>query len=240
MRQRIFMLKALVITPVKNSLENTLETIKAVASTNTAVHHYIYDDFSDPEVSDVLAAKSRQLGYSYIDLSELTNTPSPNYLTVLKNAQQKALELGVPLIIVESDVVVKPETFNDLLAYVKPDTGMVGNITVDEGGTINFPYLKFKKEKAKFIKTNRSLSFCCTLLSVDFLKNYNFNNLEPTKDWFDTIISEKSIELGFKNYVLIDSPVFHKPHGSRPWKHLKYSNPLKYYWLKFTQRRDKI
>lgn len=234
------MLKALVITPVKNSLDNTLETIKAVASTNTAVHHYIYDDFSDAEVSQVLAAKSTTLGYSYIHLSELTNTPSPNYLTVLKNAQEKALELQVPLIIVESDVVVKTESFNDLLAYLKPDTGMVGNITVDEAGEINFPYLKFKKETAAFIKTNRSLSFCCTLLSVEFLKKYSFSNLEPTKDWFDTIISEKSIELGFKNYVLLDSPVFHKPHGSRPWKHLKYTNPLKYYWLKFTQRRDKI
>ena len=35
-------------------------------------------------------------------------------------------------------------------------------------------------------------------------------------------------------------PVLHRPHQSRPWKQLKYKNPLKYYWLKFTKGLDKI
>jgi len=34
--------------------------------------------------------------------------------------------------------------------------------------------------------------------------------------------------------------VWHRPHSSRPWKQLKYTNPLKYYWLKFTKGLDKI
>ncbi|MBR6465174.1 MAG: glycosyltransferase family 2 protein, partial [Bacteroidales bacterium] len=27
---------------------------------------------------------------------------------------------------------------------------------------------------------------------------------------------------------------------SRPWKLLKYKNPIKYYWIKFTKGMDKI
>jgi hypothetical protein len=34
--------------------------------------------------------------------------------------------------------------------------------------------------------------------------------------------------------------VTHRPHASRPWKQLKYKNPLKYYWLKLTKGLDKI
>ena len=48
-----------------------------------------------------------------------------------------------------------------------------------------------------------------------------------------------SFAVGF--YILqISNPVLHKPHSSRPWKQLKYKNPLLYYWRKLTQRRDKI
>lgn len=240
MLQQFFMLEALVITPVKNALENTLETIKAIQRTESTVSYFVYDDFSDKDVSQTLFAEQSKLGYNYIHLSALTNTPSPNYHTVLIDAQKKAIQLGVPLIIVESDVVVKPHVFKSLLSYISPKTGMVGAITVDDTRTINFPYLKFKNEKEAVIKTSRSLSFCCTLLSLDFLKTFDFAELNSEKDWFDTIISEKSIESGFENYVLLNTPVLHKPHGSRPWKHLKYTNPLKYYWLKFTQKRDKI
>jgi len=46
--------------------------------------------------------------------------------------------------------------------------------------------------------------------------------------------------LGFKNYLMTSLPVLHIPHSSRPWKHLKYTNPLKYYWKKLTEKRDKI
>ena len=45
---------------------------------------------------------------------------------------------------------------------------------------------------------------------------------------------------GFHNYLFINLPVLHRPHGSRPWKKLKYTNPLKYYWLKYTKGLDKI
>src|SRR5690606_28531566 len=104
------------------------------------------------------------------------------------------------------------------------------------------PYLKFKNytNSRGFIETKKSLSFCCTLLSLPFLKRYDFRALKPSKDWFDTFISKQSIALGFKNVVLTETRVLHKPHGSRPWKQVKYSNPVKYYWLKLIKRRDKI
>lgn len=234
--------KAIVITPVKNSLENTLDTIKAIKNSHAEFLYFVYDDFSDENISKSLSDNSRILNYHYTHLSSLTDTPSPNYLTVLKDAQVKALELNLPLIIVESDVEVKADTLSTLVKFSEETSniGMVGAVTVDYNNEINFPYLKFKGKKRKPIETDRSLSFCCTLLSYPFLNNYSFEHLDKSKDWFDTTISYASLENGFKNYVLLDCPVLHKPHGSRPWKQLKYTNPIKYYWLKLTKRRDKI
>jgi len=234
--------KAIVITPVKNSLENTLETIKAIKESQGQYLYFVYDDFSDTETSVQLKEKSAEQGVNYIHLSELTNTPSPNYFTVLKDAQAKSLQHQLPLIIVESDVVVQKNTLQELLSFVQkePKIGMVGAVTVDYDNKINFPYLKFESKERRPIATERSLSFCCTLLSIDFLQQFSFNQLDQGKDWFDTSISNASLSHGFKNYVLLNIPVLHKPHGSRPWKQLKYTNPLKYYWLKFTKGRDKI
>lgn len=234
--------KAIVVTPVKNSLENTLETVKSIKNSNQDFLYYIYDDFSDEAVSRSLAENASVYDYTYIHLSTLTNTPSPNYFTVLKDAQKKAVASNLPLIIVESDVEVQSNTLTELITFCNQNQqiGMVGAITVDYNNEVNFPYLKFKGKKKEPIETNRSLSFCCTLLSLDYLKKYSFENLDQSKDWFDTTISYASIENGFKNFVLLNIPVLHKPHGSRPWKQLKYTNPLKYYWLKLTKGRDKI
>lgn len=234
--------KAIVITPVKNSLENTLATIQSVKNSNNDFLYFVYDDFSDEEVSTTLRLNAIDLDYNYIHLSSLTNTPSPNYKIVLQDAQKKAIELQLDLIVVESDVEVKKETLTNLIAFKNsnPNTGMVGAVTVDHENQVNFPYLKFKSEKSEVINTNRSLSFCCTLLSNSYLHNFSFLDLDNSKDWYDTVISHKATELGFSNYVLMKDRVLHKPHGSRPWKQLKYTNPLKYYWLKLTKGRDKI
>lgn len=234
--------QALVVTPVKNALENTLATIKAIAASNIPVLHIVYNDYSDQETKDGLEENLKNYPYQLIHLEDITNTPSPNYKTVLQDAQKKALEMNLDLIIVESDVEVKSDTLQQLVNFKnnQNNVGMVGAVTVGYDQKVNFPYLKFKDEKKAIIKTNRSLSFCCTLLSVPYLKSYDFMTLDSSKDWFDTVISHKATELGFDNFVLMQHTVLHKPHGSRPWKQLKYTNPLKYYWLKFTKGRDKI
>ena len=236
------MLDAIVITPIKNSISTAMETIIAVNKSKSNIHHIVYNDFSDSETKETLEKNKSTYNFELINLEDITDTPSPNYKLVLQNAQSRALKENIPLIIVESDVKVEIDTFEKMLLFQQSNlkTGLVGAITTDEAGTINFPYLKFKNEKRKSIETNRSLSFCCTLLSLEFLKSYDFLDLDQSKDWFDTYISSKALELDFKNYVLIDVPVYHRPHGSRPWKQLKYTNPLKYYFLKFTKGRDKI
>lgn len=236
------MAKVIVITPVKNSLETTLDTARAIASSTVGVRHIIFNDFSSEETKVGLEQNKSVVGFEVIHLEDLTNHPSPNYKLVLQEAQKIAIEANLPLLVIESDVVIKPDTIADLLSFQNKTTksGLVGSITVDEAGTVNFPYLKFKGVKETVIDTARSLSFCCTLFSTDFLKAYNFMGLDEAKDWYDTFISKKSIELGFKNHVLMNAPVWHRPHASRPWKQLKYSNPIKYYFLKFWKRMDKI
>jgi hypothetical protein len=233
---------ALVITPVKDALEATMETIKAIRSSTVNLAYRVYNDYSSPETESGLSRMAPSHDFQLFHLRDLTNTPSPNYKTVLQHAQKYALDHGLALIIVESDVTVKKDTLQNLLTFgdQHPNAGMIGALTVDEQDTVNFPYLKFKGEKAPLINTKRSLSFCCTLLSNRFLQAYDFSNLDTSKDWFDTHISKKSIELGFENFVLMDTRVLHRPHGSRPWKQLKYTNPIRYYLNKFFKGRDKI
>ena len=235
-------LNAIIVTPVKNALDNTLATIQKITKSNIQVQHFVYNDFSDEETLSGLEKNKNEFGYTLINLSEILNTPSPNYKYVLQDAQRKALAENVPLIIVESDVEVAPDTFEKMIDTLakNENPGLIGAITVDENKEINFPYLKFKNKKEQLFKTDRSLSFCCTLFSPAFLKTNDLMQLQEGKDWYDTSISQQAISLGFTNYILMDAPVLHKPHGSRPWKKLKYSNPIKYYFQKFIKGRDKI
>jgi hypothetical protein len=236
------MAQVLVITPVKNAIETTLDTARAIAASTVKVKHVIFNDFSTVETKESLEKHREELGYGLIHIEDLTDHPSPNYKLVLQLAQQQALEAGIPLLVVESDVVVTPNTIETLLdqLHSDPKAGLIGSVTVDEKGLVNFPYLKFKGIKEPVIATQRSLSFCCTLFSPAFLQAYDFKGLDEAKDWYDTFISKKSVELGFKNTVLMHAPVWHRPHASRPWKQLKYSNPLKYYFLKFWKGLDRI
>lgn len=236
------MAEVLVITPVKNSIDTTLDTARAIAASDVPVRHVIFNDFSTAETKVSLEENKSKIGFELIHIEELTDHPSPNYKLVLQLAQQMALDGGMPLLVVESDVVIKPETISSLLSFQRNNakSGLVGSVTVDDKGVVNFPYLKFKEAKDPIIRTQRSLSFCCTLFTLEFLNSFDFKGLDEAKDWYDTFISKKSIELGFENAVLMNAPVWHRPHASRPWKQLKYKNPLKYYFLKFWKGLDKI
>ena len=185
---------------------------------------------------------SKEYGFQLVNLSDLTDHPSPNYLLVLQKTQQEAIEAEAGLLIVESDVTVQPNTLQSLFdgAIERKDCGMAAAITTDESGAINFPYLYAKGRKPKVYDEKKRFSFCCTLLTLDYLKAFDFHQLDASKNWFDVTISHESLNKGFHNYLFINLPVLHRPHGSRPWKQLKYTNPLKYYWLKFTKGLDKI
>lgn len=154
-----------------------------------------------------------------------------------------SLKKNAHLLIIESDVIVGPETINGLnrLADKLPDAGLIGSVTVDHDGKVNFPYLYALTDgKTGTYVSEHSISFCCTLLTNKFLQKFDFNELSETLDWFDVPITRKSRAIGFKNYISKDLPVFHQPHGSRPWKMLKYKNPILYYLKKFIFRHDRI
>ena len=234
--------EAIVITPVKNSINTTLRTIDAISKSKADFEYYVFNDFSTDENTLELEKARVNFGFNLINLSDITNTPSPNYKLVLEIAQKKALTCNCPLLIIESDVVIKNDTIEGLIAIMKmkKDAGMVGAITVDETGNYNFPYTFEKIKRAEIINTTHSLSFCCTLLSVDLLKQFNFGTLSENKDWFDVFISKQSKKLGFSNYLSKQHEVLHLPHSSRPWKHLKYKNPILYYLKKLITKRDRI
>ena len=233
-----------IITPVKDSINLTLETVKAIMQSDIKYPftYTIYNDFSTEENTVLLKKASGELGFQLVNLSEMTEHPSPNYLLILQTAQEKALEEEAGLLIVESDVVVNKNTLQELIEGAERNNacGIAAAVTVDEKGDINYPYLYAKGKENQVIVAKKRLSFCCSLLMPAFMKKYDFHLLNPEKSWYDVTISHQSLQLGFKNYLFTTLPVLHRPHSSRPWKKLKYTNPLKYYWQKFIYKRDKI
>ena len=226
-----------IIMPVKDSLETAERAIRAAVSSGYNVH--VYDDYSLPENAARLDELSRETGIEVIHLSEKTDHPSPNYRWVLIDAQRKCIQKGSHLVIIESDVIINHSTIATLLSGITPGTGMVAAVTTDEQGAINFPYEYARKIKADGVCKKR-FSFCCTLLTNKLLQAYDFHQLDPKKSWYDVPISHMSRQLGFENILQISNPVVHIPHSRRPWKQLKYTNPLRYYWRKLTKGLDKI
>lgn len=236
--------KLLIITPVKDSIQTTLDTIHAIMKSriNTPHSYTIFNDNSTPENTEILEKEAKKNGFRLVNIADLTDHPSPNYLLVLQMAQREALEQNAGLCIVESDVTVKPDTLQHLFdgAKGRKDCGIAAAVTVDEEGVINYPYLYAKGRENQEYETKKHCSFCCSLLTPALLRQFDFRQLNSEKNWFDVTISHQSLALGLKNYLFTTLPVLHRPHQSRPWKQLKYKNPLKYYWLKFTKGLDKI
>lgn len=233
-----------IIMPVKDSLETAEEAIRAIVRSGHTLT--VYDDYSTPENAARLDALHEELGIRVVHISEHVDHPSPNYRWVLRTAQREALEQNRDLVIVESDVLVQPETIDRLVESKKTASlkekspiGMVAAVTVNDEGVVNFPY-EYARKIRKDGPCKKRFSFCCTLLTQELLRAYDFELLDPEKNWYDVHISHMSVKLGFENILQVSNPVIHRPHSSRPWKQLKYTNPLLYYWRKLTQRKDRI
>lgn len=234
-----------VVLPVKNSLHSVVLTIEALmeSTIEQGFSLTVYDDYSDREIADELDRLAHLYGFRVVHLSDVTTHPSPNYRLVLQMAQTHALSQGAHLIIVESDVVVKRDTLSELYRYagsLGSNPGLIAAVTVDDTDVINYPYLYASRIKTGVVATRKRLSFCCTLLTNTFLAAYDFSLLDPAKSWYDVFISHKATEIGFQNYLITSSRVVHRPHSSRPWKLLKYTHPVKYYWRKYIRGLDKI
>lgn len=232
----------LIITPVKNSIQTTLKTIESVSSSEGNFEYIVFNDFSDSETKSSLERNSRIYGYELVNIEDYTTQMSPNYRLILQLGQQKALSGGIPLIIVESDVVVKKDTIKSLISISEAysNAGMVAAITVNENNEYNFPYTFEKEKNNDIVISKHRLSFSCTILTLSLMKKINFESLPKTKDWFDVFISHQSKKYGFVNILAKNLEVFHLPHSSRPWKKLKYEHPVLYYVQKYLKQRDKI
>jgi len=227
-----------ILTPVKDSPEIALRTIKSIMDSTITVEfsYTVYNDFSTEETTAILENESKKLGFTLVNLNKITMHPSPNYLLILQIAQQRANFENAHLLIIESDVLVEKNTIQRMYEYALEldNPGMIAAITTDMNHKVNFPYLYAKKISADVVNSKKRLRFCCSILTNSLLNSYNFDILNPERAWHDQFISQKSIELGFKNYLITSLPVIHIQHSIYPWKHLKNSQPFKYYWKKFT------
>ena len=232
-----------IIMPVKDSINVAERAIRTIV--NSGYKLCIYDDNSLPRNAQYLDELAADLDIQVVHISDLTDHSSPNYRLVLQHAQQVALTTNKHLVIIESDVIVQQDTLYKMWAEVQAGVGMVAAVTVDEQGTYNFPYhyargWRYRLYRQRTIATKKRFSFCCTLLTNELLHKADFQLLDPTKNWYDVTISHWSVHLGLINLLMLGNPVLHFPHASRPWKRLKYTHPLRYYWRKFTQKLDKI
>ena len=75
-----------IITPVQDSIESTLQTLRAICASDLpgAAHsRTVYNDFSTPENTARLAAAAKEIGFTLVNLADLTDHPSSIYLLVL-------------------------------------------------------------------------------------------------------------------------------------------------------------
>ena len=226
-----------IIVPVKDSLQIAERALRALKGQPVT----IWNDNSTAENTQLLHSIAQELCFECIDVAKLTDHPSPNYLLLLRMMRQRALTNNHHLIIVESDVIAMDSSIARMVDIAQQkNVGMVAAVTQDDNGNVNFPYEYAKKYSIGAIETRKRLSFCCTLMTINMLQHIDFDQLNPEKDWFDVTITRLSRESGLTNILLTDSPVRHYPHSSRPWKQLKYTNPLRYYWRKLFYAQDKI
>lgn len=226
-----------IIIPIKDSLQIAERALRALKGHPVT----IWNDNSTAENTQLLHSLAEELGFECIDVATLTNHPSPNYLLLLRLMRQRAISNNHHLIVVESDVIVTDSSIARMVDIAQQQNiGMVAAVTHNDNGKVNFPYEYAQKYSIGAIETRKRLSFCCTLMTVEMLQRVDFDQLNPEKDWFDVTITRLSRENGFTNILLTDAPVRHYPHSSRPWKQLKYTNPLRYYWRKIFYAKDKI
>ena len=226
-----------IIIPIKDSLQIAERALRALKGQPVT----IWNDNSTIENTELLHSLAQELDFECIDVATLTNHPSPNYLLLLRMMRQRAITNNHHLIIVESDVIVTDSSIARMVDIAQQhNIGMVAAVTHDDNGKVNFPYEYAQKYSIGAIETRKRLSFCCTLMTVEMLQLVDFDQLNPSKDWYDVTITRLSRENGLTNILLTDSPVRHYPHSSRPWKQLKYTNPFRYYWRKIFYAKDKI
>ena len=226
-----------IIVPIKDSLHTAERALRALKGEPVT----IWNDNSTDENTILLHQLAKELKFECIDVASITDHPSPNYLLLLHTMRERAINNEAHVIIVESDVIVADTTIEQMLTTAnKENIGMVAAITHNDEGVVNFPYEYATNYPVGAIETRKRLSFCCTLMTLEMLIRVDFDQLNPEKQWFDVTISKLSRDNGFSNILLTDTPVQHYPHSSRPWKQLKYTHPLRYYWQKLFYDRDKI
>jgi hypothetical protein len=227
--------KALVVMPVRDSLSQCQQSIKAFRQ-HYDMPLWVYDDNSQEQTREWLQAHQTLFQYTLFTVSALTPNPPPNYGFVLRHVLQNVHTVftdPVAIILLESDVqILHAHTLPALLQHIQlPEMApsLVAAATIDTLGQVNYPYHRQRVAlHKKPILSLRHVSFCCTVLSPLLCEKLQKAKW-PRRTWYDLWVSSFCRHKG--GMVLLDAtyPVRHSPHSSRPWKQKKYINPISYY-----------
>jgi len=230
----------LVLIPFRDSLTTLQRTILALKKPAPEIPLLLCDDASSAQCLKELNTWLETQNWSKVDVLSLpVGEDAPQYGLALRAGLQRAHNEMRQLLVVESDVEVLPGVVLGLQRVLqrKPDAVMAGAVTIDPEGVWNFPYagtFRAAKLRSSPLIRRRSLSFCCTLLDHGFV-DHLLHTPFPDTGWMDLKISAMARKLGTL-WLALDLQVVHHPHSSRPWKLLKYKNPLLYYFYKITRR----
>ncbi len=230
----------MIVTPVKDSLNTARETIETVVAYKGDSEYLLFDDHSGDETREWLKNAATFYSLSLITAKEIGAGDSPNQWHLLQELAQR--RKGRAILFIESDVRIEKSTIEELYEFSRnaDKPGMVGAVTVDEHNAVCYPYEYVGKHTGEIVETHKRVSFCCTLITDTFLSQFPIEELHPKKSWFDVELSKKARSFGYKNYILLNQRVYHRPHSSRPWKKEKYRNPIRYYIKKLITGRDNI
>ena len=141
-----------IIMPIKDSINIAEKAIRAIVDSGYTL--CIYDDNSLPQNAQRLDEIAIETNTRIVHISDLTDHPSPNYRLVLQLAQKEALSKHQHVVIIESDVLIQPDTLHRMAVEVQNGTGMVAAVTVDENGEYNFPYHYLHRLRYRFLNNS--------------------------------------------------------------------------------------
>lgn len=216
-----------IITPVKDSIDSTLETVKAIMesdiwflsltlSITISARKKIPIGWKRPPVNGIFVWSTYQTW---------PTTPLPTIYWCYKQHKRshrsrcRIADCGIGCYCQKNTL---QSLYNGALQQNNAELQQLWQ-PMKRHNQLPLPTRQGTRESS--IPGKKHCSFCCSLLTPGLLKAFDFQTLDPSKNWYDVTISHESLKRGFQNYLFTTLPVWHRPHSSRPWKQLKYKNP---------------
>ncbi|MDR1682107.1 MAG: hypothetical protein LBS25_01770 [Candidatus Symbiothrix sp.] len=229
-----------IISPAWNVSDNVQRMISAVVSSKVVFpfEYTVYSACIEDEQNRKLTKLAGEHHFKMAQLNDKTSAPNIQLTQILQHAQKKAMNAGVPLLVVWPEVLVAKDTIQELFEYgrMMERSGLISAIVRDAKGNIAQPHSFAMSYNRGIVPTHHNVGLFCALFTSRLLAIIDFTDLPDTKESFEAKISKRSRRLGFKNYMITTSSVEWTPKRGRYTLLQEDMNWLKYQWFKLVKR----